>query len=1057
MRTVIVTTAVLLVTAICAPAQEQVVYYDASYETGWVQNADAAARFYKLRGFTVMNAEQVGDWMDRVTPEDAPGTVLVAVMGVVPYTLVPEEVLDAPGEPNVPDCRITRYLKAGGRVVWHGDIPMYAWQDRYGPRRTLDGRTKVLGIKADRKYYYGSPGPAEVTEAGREWGVQGAWSPVRPVPGEEITISFVDDAKLDLSGVWLKNFNENYPRSGFISIPPQLDGESDTLMMEDGYRLALYDGEIAQVPDVPEEVTAPPELELSVVPYANEELPRHAWTRSETVPVRVHLTNRTDAAVQGALRLRIIDDPERAAAWQQAYQITAPAGETGDVRVQLDLADLRAAEYTLRAEVTAAGEDLVAETPLTVCPEPDYEGLYMAFTGRAPTIKRRLDWYIEHCRSLGMTGVLDSHPRAEVLDRCLWYAMPTTARLHGDPAEVGFSTPEEELYRLNAAGKPFPNPWEGKRRTLTGIANTQWQAAWAESMGRQVERVAPHPGFQPVINTWDDFSARAGLDYNPANVERFEEQYGYEPPRPEELMDADRQVTIEREPGIIPDDDPWLTWQRFLATDVLAGFADDVTDAVLEATDGRGRIGPIPGAMQIPLVNMWSSQWPPWTFGEPGFNLICSYNYNYYWVPALGQVWWYELGRMGNREMDQWLWPDCMRDEEAYHVNNWHLFMASGLDGLVYFTYGNLSDGAVAAFERIKPLPRTHGKLLTELQPAERNVGILMPFENSAFRPGAHIQTTYAFCNLAMAHAEVEPVWPEELPEMGDRYEVVVLHDVDHLTESNLKLVRQYMDGGGTVICDSACGVEVPGAQVLDFPWAEGSRRGGYGQLEQIARAKKAVEEHAQPWARTDDPHILLRHFQHQGVEYLWVVHLMDHEQDILHNQFINEDSDLDALDEKAGFGEETVRATITVPEADVAVYDALSGEPIQCTARGDRLAVPVEVGVWEGTLLALYPEEPQRVTVGAAGPVQIGQPATMVISVLGADNRIDAAMPLEIVVREPDGEVNREYSHEALAEGGHYEFDIPFALNDARGTWTVTARAVSAGIEGTAPVRVGR
>ncbi len=1055
MRIALALTAAITLTICAGDAQQRVVYHDASYETSWVDDPDAAAQFFELRGFTALNAEELGAWLERITPGDAPGSVLVSVMGAAPDTIVPEEVLDAPNEPSVPDCPLTRYLKAGGRVVWFSNIPMYNWQDRYGPLRTLDGRTRVLGIAADRQYYYGSPGPAEITDAGREWGVQGAWSPVRPVPESEVAVSFVDDANLDLSGVWLKNFSEDHPSSGFISLPPYLHGKTDTLLLEDGYRLALYDGEIARVPDVPAEVTTPLELELEVLPYANDELPRQAYTRSEAVPVRVRLTNRRAQPANARARLTLLDGGP--VLWSEEAALAAAASETAETQLSLPIAGLRAAEYLLRAEATVGGNTLVAESPLTVCPEPDHGGLFMGFTGRAPTIRRRLDWYLEHARSLGMTGVLDSYASAEALDRCLWYEMPMTVRLHGDPAAAGFNAPEEQLYRLNASGEAFPNPWQGGRRTLTGIADTNWQAAWAESMRRQVARIAPHPGFEPVIATWDDFSARAGLDYNSANLERFREQFGYEPPRPEELLGTDRQTDIAREPGIIPDDDQWLTWQRFLARDVYGDFADRVTDAVLDATDGRGRIGPIPGGMQIPLVNMWSSQWPPYTFGEPGFNLISSYNYNYYWVPALGQVWWYELGRMGNREMDQWLWPDCGRDEEAYHVNNWYLFMASGLDGLVYFTYGDLSDGATAAFERLKPLPRTHGKLFTALQPAEGTVGLLMPFENGAYRPGMHIQTAYAFCNLAMAHAEVEPVWPEELPEIGGRYKVLCLHDVDVLTESNLALLREYMDAGGTVICDSACGVEIPGAEVLDFPWAEGSRREGYGQLDQIARAKQAVERHVRPWAQTDDPHLLLRRFRNDGLDYLWVVSLMDHEQDIMHNLFINKESDLSALDAQAGFGERTVRATVTVPPADVAVYDALTGEPIECATQGGRLVIPVEVGVWEGTLLAFYPEPPRSVSVRPAGDARLGRTLDVAVTVEGAGGPIAAAMPLEIAVTDPSGEVNREYSHEAPAEGGRYEFAIPFALNDAPGTWMVTARAVSVGIEGSAQVQVGR
>jgi len=176
--------------------REKIVYYDANYETSWVDEPAKVARFFTERGFRALDAARLGEWMKKKAAEGAAGTVVVSVMGAVPSSIVEE--------PSA-DVTLMRYLKTGGRVVWFANTPMYEWQDEVGPKRSIDGCTTVLGIKKDRKYFYGSPGPSEITEEGKRWGVSKAWSPVRPVPLDEVDIAFVSDPSHGLAAVWLRH------------------------------------------------------------------------------------------------------------------------------------------------------------------------------------------------------------------------------------------------------------------------------------------------------------------------------------------------------------------------------------------------------------------------------------------------------------------------------------------------------------------------------------------------------------------------------------------------------------------------------------------------------------------------------------------------------------------------------------------------------------------------------------------------------------------------------------------------------------------------------------
>ena len=635
------------------------------------------------------------------------------------------------------------------------------------------------------------------------------------------------------------------------------------------------------------------ETEVSILPFEHDLQPRQAYLRRESplIRVRFQCDNAQASRAVGFLSLRLSGQE----VVTTTYIKKLPAKGVVDYQVRISLRDFRTARYRLSTTGTISGQTpakpFKAETPIWICPAPERAGFTFAMLDDQVRDGDALEEYLDKLRALGLTGIMHYRVTTPLLERSLWHGLNVMSVSHGDASAAGYQAPLESRLRLNASGQPFLSYGSKDTRARWGIADTDWQDASARSLEKNIAALVPYPAFDPRIMTGDDYYQWTGLDYNPANARRFKEKYGIEPPRPPEALAQDYPPNIARPKGIISDDDAWLLWMRFLSRDVLGGYSQRLTKGVLRATNGMGKVGPLPGGGPVghrgqmgltPLIESQSGQWPAFNFGENGFNLVSYYNYNSYFYPALAQVYWAEIGHMGNRSkrLEQWLMPDTWDVNASYHLHNWNLFMAADLQGLVYFIHGQISPGSDAALKKIGPQTRRYRHLLGSLQPVPRQVGLLMPYENTIFRADTAADVSYAFGNLLMAHAEIEPVMPEELAERAGQYKLIVLHDVDWLTTSNLKILQNYIAGGGRVMLDSLCEIEIAGAERLNFSLGDAERKSGYGDLKKIAEVKSAVEKAVKPWAQSDNPHLLIRHFRKENVDYLWVVNLMSREED---------------------------------------------------------------------------------------------------------------------------------------------------------------------------------
>jgi len=107
-----------------------------------------------------------------------------------------------------------------------------------------------------------------------------------------------------------------------------------------------------------------------------------------------------------------------------------------------------------------------------------------------------------------------------------------------------------------------------------------------------------------------------------------------------------------------------------------------------------------------------------------------------------------------------------------------------------------------------------------------------------------------------------------------------------------------------------------------------------------------------------------------------------------------------------------------------------------------EQVTLPSEPG--DTLLLASLPYEVTGVQFVGLGSVKRGEVCSFRVTVLADQTPGDHVVRLEVV--DPSGAVARHYCANLLTAAGVADVSIPFAPNDAVGTWTVTVRDLISG-----------
>jgi len=299
-----------------------------------------------------------------------------------------------------------------------------------------------------------------------------------------------------------------------------------------------------------------------------------------------------------------------------------------------------------------------------------------------------------------------------------------------------------------------------------------------------------------------------------------------------------------------------------------------------------------------------------------------------------------------------------------------------------------------------------------------------------------------------MAQTDVQPVTPEEVAGGLVGTGTVLLHDIDWLTEESCRSLKLHIKHGGKVICDSLSEVKVPGAVRLDLALGCPDRETGYGNPDDVARIRAALQAYAEPWAWSDDPHWMLRRFHLDGVDYLWVVNLMTRKQDSDHIPVRDHEREADTLPAYRGMESAVSTACLHIATSGVMVQDVFKARSLDTVTSNGVMTFTVETAAWQGTLLALYRQLPDRIEIESPKKGRTGRDCAVRIRVLAAGSPLAATVPITIRVLNPDGNMNTAYSRQVLAREGQCEWRIPFAVNDILGRYALIAREETTGIE---------
>ncbi|MHB9026456.1 MAG: hypothetical protein ACYC7E_20150 [Armatimonadota bacterium] len=1034
--------------------------------TGHVKNEMRLVEWLGAHGFQRLNGEAMAAWMLARVKEGAYGSVMVMCRGLGPTNLV-EGTPDKPGE-----SLYIQYLRAGGRIVNVGDLPFYNLEQPSVRPPDLGSGGGSLGLYWGWSSPYWGQGnlPVTLAPAGKAWGIETVDGSITGFAVESISLAFseftVPATGKKGAASWFKNLRPDMPWSGMIKMLQNFDANNDA-QIRDAWRAAHYVGKPVVIPPLPAKIAPPPTLPVRVTFTTGGMTGRKEFVRGEKVTAEV-----TAEASVTAKSVRIELLQGKTVLFKEEKPLTAGAKNSTATFI------LNTGPYAYGAyqvQVTAAGAPSVTETIGIRYIPPEYFNWEMWHGAGSNPLRADLEF--KDIRDAGFELYLTTSGDEGLLrsvDIATRVGIGFSMRAHPElksPRLVDFDkTPE--FYRINNDGKPIGTAYSGGRPSV-GISHPDIRESATHSMAEDVKKVAGHPAFRPYVLTNDDFSIYYGWDYAPHVLADFTAKTGLEAPRTMELP---------AKFGAIPENNPWLRWFEYTCIHVNGAFNKAETAGVVQARPDA-RVGPIPGGMQIPLVQLWQpAQYPPYNFGKNGFNLLSCYYYNTYWQPVLTNTFWMEIGRMGNRDLPEWCMPDCFMTA-GYSRNNLFHLLAGGVRGLAYFTYRSRNTNSWPEFARLGKIVRRIGPVQAKIAPARRDIGMLNSFTTNCFDPGHTLVQVYGYHNLMQGHFDVEMVSEDEIVAgRASQYKAVVLYNVKYLRQSVYDALAAHAAKGGLVVLDNTIPFDIPGAKRLAVDIGMGTQRTlgmppegahastpgirDYGILERINVIKTALSQYVKPRFGSDDIKIVASSFTAGGVPYTWYVNVHDGKEYMFCRERMGAGHPGGGTPEKvkelkeweiAEMGKGPYTSTVVLAALPGVPYDLVAGKIVPVTKTTDgQFALTLSMERFGGALVTFLSGDITALKLAAPQTAKAGIPVQATATILAGAKPVPGVLSVEFTLKDPAGN-DSVISGVRGTANGKAAFTWTPAVNDLPGVWTLEATELASGKTAQVKIRLGK
>lgn len=1037
---------------------DRVVCWDERIDYSHTRDVPRLAKWLDANGVRIVKAEELNTWMKQFLAEDrdAYGTVACVCMGR-PIASIVEEI---DGKPLW-----YHYLTRGGRIVNVGDLPFYnAPQEVDGlPVRGYNGGCRPLGMLFGWYSPYWGQGNLKVklTEQGKKWGFETTDGSITGFAVNSVSIPF---STFDVPGVpgvpgastWMKNLRPDMPWSGVIKICQNFYGNNDR-QMRDVWRAINYVGQPVEIPKLPPPYVANPSQPLKMNAIASGMPGRTEFKRGEKVKLEV--TPKKGLTISG-LTLELLKDGKVLKTWKSDIK------DKGSVAVfDIDTLPFTYGTYQLKASADAGGKKVSSEMGCGIRHVPPESFSWGFWVGDSTTQVRR-DLIQKAIAEVGMEPCLASHA-TRLMDAVLRQNNGFNLRMEKN-ATYPKTDDKSKFYRIDPDYQPHRDRAYGGGRPQNGLTHPEVLEASRKGIIEWYKPFAYHPALRPKIECNDDFSNWYGFDFAPHFRKKFEKMTGLKAPGPfKPKIDIRKQIKIPKQ-GIIEDNNPWVEWCRFTLEHGTGAFNMMQTEAVTSVRPDT-KIGPIPGGMQIPLVLMWGAgQYPPLNFGKKGFNLGYCYYYNSYWQPVMTNTYWLEVNRMGNRDIEVWLLGDVLFDD-IYHRNNLFYLLAGGIKGLPYFTWDAMKLLPWKEIKHQASVVKNIGPVQWQLQPAQRKIGLLLPFTADCFSPADHLIQPYAYANLLQAHFDVDPICEEEiLNGYCKKYPVIMLYYVRWLPKKVVKALQEYIHGGGKLILDPTVPFDIPGAirlkvdigmgkeQTVGVPKGQAhlSRPGinDYGCSKRIHTIAEELGKYVKPLYECPDDTLTANTFRVGKVPYFWFVNAQTGEEYRVMRKNCGVGGNREEgvkrlrpwLDE---ISRSTFSAPVTMKKMPGVPYDLLKGKRIQVKKTDDQeWKFWVDMERLGGTLVAFYPEPITGVALDVPSSVKPMDKVKIKVSVNSKSGLVPGAVPIEVKLVDPKGKESVISGNFATTDGT-FTLDWVPAINDSKGKWTVKVKELASGL----------
>ena len=366
------------------------------------------------------------------------------------------------------------------------------------------------------------------------------------------------------------------------------------------------------------------------------------------------------------------------------------------------------------------------------------------------------------------------------------------------------------------------------------------------------------------------------------------------------------------------------------------------------------------------------------------------------------------------------------------------------------YMYSN-PDSLLAIKEMSERVMQPYGMVIKRLVPARGEVVMLLSnanvvFSNRDAEDFVANEAGHMYAKLQAAHVPVDTAYEVTLEGRGlGGYKAVALPACKVLPSHIYDMIRKFEDEGGIVIADQYL---VPKfSNVLTLPRKAAQRRGEAALEEehvaQAADVHKALDGRITRWADCDSSTVILSVLEGGPDRYLFVVNNLRRTGDYMAPWGR-------VLDDGVA-----QTATVTVPDADCVIYDALDQRLIEPEARDGRLKWTVTLGPGEGRIFVVRPKAIARIIPDVPETVKKGDEVTIAVAVEDAGGELATGlMPLRITITDSQGTTS-DYSDYYLAQDGRATMTLPIARNEPSGDWSVAVRELYGGVKGRAFFRV--